>query len=432
MPLILAGGLLVWFLLSSLLSEYPDVVWLGHTRKEGFVTLALYLAIFAVFARIPALGALHRWGGALVGAVTLLLVAMQFGGQNPLGLFPGELLFHHRGLRYAGEYLGTIGNSDLLSGLLTMLTLYLLGAYVAAPGEERPVLLFGGLCAWSALVISEVTAGPVAVLGAFALALPLCVKKGVGIHRMGDLVLVLTLPALGKSMVGYTAPEGVVSFFFQWTLVSWGLLVLVLLSMGAVLFLRRLPEGKGYPRVSRGLWLLYGATVLGMLGFLLVYSGNNETLRNLGDLLRGNPPDTLGSGRIAIWKDAIKLGLDQPLLGGGPDTYNFRSDLSFTRVLPNGYERTVTVDAAHNEYLNLWVNCGLPAMMLQMALIAAVLIPGLKKLRGRTLCLLLPVLGYGIHAMFGISQCLVSPVFYMLLGAASRTEFCSEILPAAE
>ena len=42
LPLCLAAGLLLLFLLSALASPYPDVVWLGNRRYEGFLTLALH------------------------------------------------------------------------------------------------------------------------------------------------------------------------------------------------------------------------------------------------------------------------------------------------------------------------------------------------------------------------------------------------------
>ena len=71
------------------------------------------------------------------------------------------------------------------------------------------------------------------------------------------------------------------------------------------------------------------------------------------------------------------------------------------------------MDAAHNEYLNLWVNTGLPGMLLFLALVLRCLRSGWK--RGDPL--LLPCLGYAIHALFGISQSLVSPLFYLFLGA---------------
>ena len=147
------------------------------------------------------------------------------------------------------------------------------------------------------------------------------------------------------------------------------------------------------------------------------YDGAHTTLQGLSQLLHGNPPSTLGSSRIAIWQEALHMGAEQPLLGGGPDTYQFRSSLIFTRELPSGQIRRTSVDAAHCEYLNLWVNTGLPSMLLYVGLLASVLLPAVKHLRPGTLPLFLPALGYAIHALFGISQSLVSPLFYLFLGA---------------
>ena len=59
LPLCLAAGLLLLFLLSALASPYPDVVWLGNRRYEGFLTLALYLVIFISAALWGRLGPLQ-------------------------------------------------------------------------------------------------------------------------------------------------------------------------------------------------------------------------------------------------------------------------------------------------------------------------------------------------------------------------------------
>ena len=406
----LTVGLALWFLLSSLLSEYPELVWLGDRRREGFLTLFLYLAIFLAMAAFGKLGRLHAYGAAVTGVLLFVLILPQFLGYNPLNLYPEGLCFHDRGARYSGEYLGTIGNSDLLSALLTMLCLYLAGAYAMGKGG---LFLLGAGCAWGSLLLSEVTAGPVAVLGCLALALPLWVKKGLGIRRMGDVGLMLSLAALGKSMLGYRYEGGCLTLFPQFTRLSAVFLGLALCSVMAMVLLRRLPTGKGYPKAARAIWILYALVILAVCLFLFFYGGSNETLLGLRGLLRGDPPDTLGSSRVAIWKEAVELGVERPLLGGGPDPYNCRSQLIFTRLLENGTLRRNGVDAAHNEYLNLWVNTGLPGMLLFLALVLRCLRSGWK--RGDPL--LLPCLGYAIHALFGISQSLVSPLFYLFLGA---------------
>ena len=310
----LTGGLALWFLLSSLLSEYPELVWLGDRRREGALTLFLYLAIFLAMAAFGKLGRLHAYGAAVTGVLLFILILPQFLGYNPLNLYPEGLCFHDRGARYSGEYLGTIGNSDLLSALLTMLCLYLAGAYAMGKGG---LFLLGAGCAWGSLLLSEVTAGPVAVLGCLALALPLWVKKGLGIRRMGDVGLMLSLAALGKSMLGYRYEGGCLTLFPQFTRLSAVFLGLTLCSVAAMVVLRRLPTGKGYPKAARAIWILYALVILAVCLFLFFYGGSNETLLGLRGLLHGNPPDTLGSSRVAIWKEAVELGVERPLLRAG-------------------------------------------------------------------------------------------------------------------
>ncbi len=427
-PLFLALGLAVWFFLSAIASPYQDTVWLGagaqggSGRHEGFFTLVSYLLIFAVCALFWKPGKLHRWAASVSAVLIFILAALQFCGLNPLELYPNDLTFHHRGLRYSGEYLGTIGNSGLLGSVLTVLCLYLLGSYVVSRGKDRFFLLAGGLCAWGGVLLSEVAAGPVAILGCLAVMLPVCIHKGLGLRRMGELAGGLCLLALGKTMLGYSFDGVRLVLFLQWTGLSWVLLALTLASVPVSFLLRRLESGKGFPKVARLLVAAYLLVALGAFLFLFFYNGGNEALQGLRLLVRGTPPDTLGSGRIAIWKDALRLGLERPLLGGGPDTYDLLTDFVFTRELPNGKLRRVSVDAAHNEYLQLWVCCGLPAMLLHLAMLGSVLLPAAKKGREEQLPLLLPVLGYSIYAFFGISQSLSAPLLYLMLGALAHSQ----------
>jgi len=192
---ILAAGMMVWVLLSALLSDFPQVVWLGDRRKEGALTLLAYMLLFLLASRFWSPGKLTAMGASLTGMLNFALALAQFLGLNPLRLYPGELNFHHRGERYSGEYMGTIGNSDLLSAMLTVLCLYLLGLYCVSKEKDRWIYFAGGLAAWGALLLSEVTAGPVAILGCLALLLPLCVDVPVILHRR-NLQLVIELTQL--------------------------------------------------------------------------------------------------------------------------------------------------------------------------------------------------------------------------------------------
>lgn len=407
--LALAGGLLILFLLSSVLSQYQDTVWLGARRHEGFLTLALYLLLFSAMALWGKVGRAHFIVISLTSILVFALAAMQFAGKNPLNLYPNDLTFHDRNLRYSGEYLSTIGNSDLLSAFLTMAFLFQAGAYAA--GKAKAWILPGAFCAWMCLLLSEVTAGPVAILGCLAICLIPCLRYGIGVKAVGDIAFLLLLGLLCKSMLGYRYADGSLTFFLRFGALQIGLLVCTLL----MLIPGRLLRDKAHPRAAMVLALSYVGLFLAGYLFLFFYRGSNEKLQALHLLARFDPPDTLGSSRIRIWKEALTLGKEMPLLGSGPDTYRFRSTIIFTST--TGTYRQTSVDVAHSEYLNLWVNTGLPSMLLFMGLIGCAVIPALHKPNRSTLPLLLPALGYAIHALFGISQSVVSPLFYLFLGA---------------
>ncbi len=416
LPFLFAGAFLVMALLSALNSQYTELVWWGNRRNEGFLTLAVYMLLFCAMALWGEMGKEQKIGLGITGIVTFVIVCLQFFQLNPLHLFPEDLRFHDRSLKYSGEYMGTIGNADLLSAFLTMATLFLLGTYAVEKKRSRFFCLIAGGASWMALLCSEVTAGPVAIGLSFGLLFPLCLYKGIAIDRMGEILGVLLLGVLGKSALGYAYDGTVLTTWLRWGMVQWLLAILTGLAFLAGIWLRPL-KGKAFPKLTKILLIIALVAVLLVLAFLWFYSGENTALSGMSQLLHGNPPDTLGSSRIAIWKEAVKLGMEQPLLGGGPDTYQRRSEIIFTRELPDGTVRRTSVDAAHNEYLNLWVNVGFPAMIFYLALLGSVLLPALKNLNEGRLALLLAVLGYGFHALFGISQSVVSPVFYLLLGA---------------
>lgn len=422
MRLGLLAGLLLLFFLSALTSSYPQVAWLGNRRHEGFLTLALYLLIFGAMACWGGLYRRHALAAGAAGVAVSLLVLLQFLGYNPLQLYPGSYTFHDRGLLYSGEYLGTIGNSDLLSAYFALVVAYLLGNYAVCRTREAPCYLLAGSLCWFALLLSEVAAGPVAILAGFLLCLPLCVARGLGLRRIGDLLAALALGALAKSVLAYTYTSGALRIHFIWGADAWLLLSLVLLGLLGSLFLRRLPADWRSSGLAWSLTGLMATAVAGALIYLYGYAGGNETLQGLSALLHGNPPDTLGSSRIAIWKEALALAGEKPWLGGGPDTYQLRSQLVFSRVTEAGVSLRVGVDAAHNEYLNLGVNTGLPSLLLYVALLASVLLPALKRLDRRRLPLVLPVLCYSIHALFGISQTVVTPLFFLFLGALAYAD----------
>jgi putative inorganic carbon (HCO3(-)) transporter len=138
--------------------------------------------------------------------------------------------------------------------------------------------------------------------------------------------------------------------------------------------------------------------------------------------------DTVGSSRLYIWKRGITFIPEHPILGSGPDTFGviflqkYFDELEYMQRITGGI-----VDKAHNEYLQLTVTSGIPALIIYLSLITLVTLRLIKKFRETTnnyqllyLGLLMSIVGYLVQALFNISVVSVAPVFWAMLGIAAN------------
>ena len=284
---------------------------LGGNRYDGLVTLLLYGCI--------ALG-VSRWGQrlglyvnliALAAGLCALVCFLQLLRVNVLGLFPEGLDFYDAGTRYSGEFLGTIGNTNLLAG-------------------------------WFCLVIPLLT---------------LSALRAKGVRRW-----LLLLPAAGCLALRVA------------------ILALCIASFASV----------------------------------YLWPPDGGTLWELSEILHGRAQDGFGSSRVAIWREALRLFAERPLLGGGPDSFGLRSGLDFSRYVPEtGQTLTTHADNAHCEPLGYLVNLGLLGFAAWAALTAAAL---RRWLRGAGPEYGAGLVCYLVQSLFGLGLCLVAPIAWIYMG----------------
>ena len=132
-------------------------------------------------------------------------------------------------------------------------------------------------------------------------------------------------------------------------------------------------------------------------------------------MLCGRARDEYGSWRIGAWRNALAIWKENPVFGTGPDTYYY--------ALHNRLEATGEVlgenfDNPHNEYLAILSNNGFPALMFYLELLFTVLLSclrlGLRE--GWLWALGASILCYAAQGFFSFSICLVSPMFWAVLG----------------
>ena len=174
-----------------------------------------------------------------------------------------------------------------------------------------------------------------------------------------------------------------------------------------------LPLGKtGRKRLRLGI-LCAAALGLALL-WLLPLPG---TLGEAHALLRGKAEDSFGSGRIYIWRNTLPLLRERLLTGGGPDTFSHRMTAVFTRIDENGKTIRRTIDCAHNEYLNILVNQGLPALLFYLAALLCSFVRWFRRRGGAAAALAgAALLCYALQAFFGISTPTCTGFFWIVWG----------------
>ena len=390
---LLALGYLLFCLLSALCSPWRRTAFLGGSRGEGFLHLALYVLSFLLLSSrdFPRRGFLCAFAAAL--GLQGLLCILQLAGVNALGLYPPGLGWADAGLRYAGAYLGTLGNAGQTGAVLAA-GAALCSLHILEKGGKHFLLLpSAALCTF---LLSEMdVTGPMLALGAvLLLALPLYGKAPGGLCRWGGL-MALTLALLGWKILGYGFALG-----------------LTLLAGACFLLERRLPGEKDCCLLSR--CLLAFLCLLG-LALVFTYRGWYTPLREAAALLRGEASDGMGSGRIYIWRQVWRALPERFWLGSGPDTLGLRGLTPYTAFDPApGREVTLGIDAAHCEYLHTLACSGPGAALCHLGLAVCAGLGFFRKSGAARVCAG-AALCYAVQAFFGISMCAAAPVFWVLL-----------------
>lgn len=362
-PLMIASALLLWTFLSCLFSSCgPETWWIGEaSRYEGLLTGICYFVLFTCFffSRVSLKPVLLSAAAGV--AAFFIVVLLQRRGGNPLGLYPPG-----RNYELNPEFQGTIGNVDMSTGYLLLLAgLFLYGV----------LSQFGSLCGLKQMSLPS-GKRPLFMLIILSVALLL------------TLYLILSMD------------------------VQFGVISLAVLFMFTLL--RFVPKKWRLP-----LLLLVIVTVLLAVWF---WPGESGGAWELHEILHGRGRLSFGSNRAAVWLYSLGLARERLLLGGGPGTFASRFSQFLSEnglVIPHEQDGVVLpdyFDNPHNEYIARLTDCGLPAMILFLAL----LLLAIFRRREGWFPLLGPfsaaVLCYAVQAFFSFSVCIVAPMLWVVLG----------------
>jgi len=122
------------------------------------------------------------------------------------------------------------------------------------------------------------------------------------------------------------------------------------------------------PRIREGRWILGGLGLV--VAASLLYRGPASFLARFSDLAS---TATAGDGRFVLWRDALAVAAEHPLLGTGPDSYRlgWYAARSLESVRLSGV--ALTTEDPHNIVLLLMATMGIPAALYAVGLVVATL-----------------------------------------------------------
>lgn len=390
-------------------AEGQSVVWIGAVRYEGLLTQICYLSIFLLMSLFRA--DLRTVANAAAAGLLAYagVVALQYAGWNPFGLFPVGL-----SVRTSPEFQGTIGNIDMVSGYVCLTATMLLTAFCL--GKTGPLTLLAGETGVLLLLLMRVQSG-LLTLGAAVLGwLVLAAVKPSSRYRCLTVLAGMAALVTVRLLLGLPWFDGTETVTFPYAFAAGKLLPagigLALLGLGWCF--RRHP-GRGVP--LRG--ALVGAALLialAVAAVALLPMPANTALWELRETLHGRPQDAFGSERWGIWRLTLAMSREHPLWGTGPDTFLYAME---DFMLRTGQKLTQRFDNPHSMPLALLANGGLPALILALALTASVAIRCLRSREPWAAALLAGWAAYLLQGLFTFSVCVVTPIFWAALGMSA-------------
>lgn len=413
LPQILLMAFLLWSILSAILSPYPfGEVWRGQGRHDGLLCMLLYGAVFLL---------LSFWGEysdrfpIALAAMTVILdtmMLMQIGGSS---------ILYPEGMNYANtRFLGTIGNVDCVSGIVSVVAPALACGYVLLNTKWRYLCLPGYAMLLYVQLFTGVDTGKIGLAAAVVVVLPFLLTKR---RHIADALIIGAITAVtfaAHKAIVYTRTVEETTATFTMNQTAWLMVAaaLVLLAVAALLYWRdKKRGGEPLPIKPKTIRLAVAAievvVIIVALIFLYNYSGEHRLLVEMSQILHGELSDRAGSGRGIVWKNCITLIRETPIIGSGPGTFAARHE---------PYNTTQFFDFAHNDFLQIGVCQGLVGLALYVAFLVSLAV---RVLRVAPRCPQIVIfggaaVGYLVYSFFVFSIAIVSPLFWVMAGIMDK------------
>ena len=347
-------------LISALCSDYfPETIF-GSARHEGTLTIAIYGLTFIFVSRYYRPHLLHAaiFGGSVI--VFDVVSLLQAAGMNPFGLYPDGLSWADRNVKYNGEFIGTIGNADLVSAFLCVaipLTAVMGVFLILSAKKETACHKEVGSDGENGSTETEIE----------------CMGLGASIEGSGTLPVsiadkIFIKKNVGKKLMIVTGIICLTASVLSLALIAVIKVTAGLLAMAFVGLIAAPMAAYIFSDVKKRKMIAAYLAALVLAGcaagaFICADNSLPGTAGELHEMMHGNIDDRFGTGRVYIYRNVLERVPSHLLLGTGPDTIGHMDIAPFQRYdAKRGVMVTARIDVAHNEFLNVLACQGVLAL----------------------------------------------------------------------
>ena len=406
----LALALLIINIISCFISPYFKEfdLFVGVGRGEGLIMTSLYILSFICLSLFMKFDKKYISFFSISSIMISIVSIMQHLGFNPFNLYQETIGIHNV------SFTSTIGNVDFVSAIYTIFLPISIGAFIFLEDNKALHIMSIILSSFVFLVI-DVQSGRLAMMLLLAIVFPFIIKNN---KRLSRTLIVVASSLFSASMIHFLNP--IYSYFYRKISLHLQIdytLLLFILVITSLLILSKVIKRFDYSINKKGIISIYiSMLVAAVIALLVVYFYDFKAgfLYEIHSIMHGKLLDEFGTYRIFLWKRAVNLIKERPLLGSGPDTFAVRFMSKYTNDVIKIGEYSIN-DTAANEFLTMTINIGLIGALTYISFLICQIKTGISKMNDYSKVLLMALLCYIFQSLFNLSVVVVAPLFWVLM-----------------
>jgi len=394
----------------------------GLGRFDGAITQLLYIAIFFIISRwYRPREKDFMWLGLAAIAISLIGI-IQFYGFNIFGLWPNNLPQHRVDNFFFIHIRTTLGNTNTVSVFVTLIVLFFGFLFIRKKSKWQPLWLITSALSFWMWDIANADSGTVGIAAAMLLCIPFIIQTLKTLGRTlifaSTLLAVYTLQTFLFEVITVPLYENLpIAARDASTLLPFAAAFVLLLAIGLILNrIGKEPDPDAPPKWKLGVILIVVSIIIGIAGIEVMGrpdadGGGSGILYEAREVLHGNIQDEFGTNRIFIWRNALSVFPNNPIIGTGPDTFRF----AFPAEAHEVFE---TYDNAHNEYINYLITHGILGLLAYLIFVMSIIVFSVRKAFHDPVIMafMAAFAGYLAQAFFNISHPIASQMLWVFAG----------------